>query len=142
MRFFDAHCDAVMHIEDGDFDFVAGKGRGHMDLPRLLAAGHCAQVFAIFAAASYYPGRDLRAYAERAIAAIHGWAAASDGRMQVAAGNGWKRMQADSGCPIRFIRFHPLPLLPSSPSSASKALIRWKDRRRICGISTTWACGW
>ena len=83
MRFFDAHCDAVMNIEDGDFDFVAGKGRGHMDLPRLLAAGHCAQVFAIFAAASYYPGRDLRAYAERAIAAIHGWAAASDGRMQV-----------------------------------------------------------
>ena len=83
MRFFDAHCDAVMHIEDGDFDFVAGKGRSHMDLPRLLAAGHCAQVFAIFAAASYYPGRDLRAFAERAIAAIHGWADASDGRMQV-----------------------------------------------------------
>ena len=86
MRFFDAHCDAVMHIEDGDFDFVAGKGRSHMDLPRLLAAGHCAQVFAIFAAASYYPGRDLRAFAERAIAAIHGWADASDGRMQVVVG--------------------------------------------------------
>ena len=87
MRFFDAHCDAVMHIEDGDFDFVAGKGRSHMDLPRLLAAGHSAQVFAIFAAASYYPGRDLRAFAERAIAAIHGWADASDGRMQVVRGN-------------------------------------------------------
>ena len=83
MRFFDAHCDAVMHIEDDAFDFVTGKGRSHMDLPRLLAAGHRAQVFAIFAAASYYPGRDLRAYAERAIAAIHGWAEASDGRMQV-----------------------------------------------------------
>ena len=83
MRFFDAHCDAVMHIEDDAFDFVTGKGRSHMDLPRLLAAGHRAQVFAIFAAASYYPGRDLRAYAERAITAIHGWAEASDGRMQV-----------------------------------------------------------
>ena len=83
MRFFDAHCDAVMHIEDGDFDFVAGIGRSHMDLPRLLAAGHSAQVFAIFAAASYYPGRDLRDFAERAIAAIHGWADASDGRMCV-----------------------------------------------------------
>ena len=23
MRFFDAHCDAAMHIEDGDHDFVA-----------------------------------------------------------------------------------------------------------------------
>ena len=91
MRFFDAHCDAVMHIEDGDFDFVAGKGRGHMDLPRLLAAGHCNQVFAIFAAASYYPGRDLRAFAERAIAAIHGWADASDGRMRVVG----QRMETD-----------------------------------------------
>ena len=95
MRFFDAHCDAVMHIEDGDFDFVAGKGRSHMDLPRLLAAGHCAQVFAIFAAASYYPGRDLRAFAERAIAAIHGWADASDGQMQVVGG---QRMETDT-CP-------------------------------------------
>ncbi len=91
MRFFDAHCDAVMHIEDGDFDFVAGKGRSHMDLPRLLAAGHCAQVFAIFAPASYYPGRDLRAFAEQAIAAIHGWAGASDGRLQVAG----QRMETD-----------------------------------------------
>ena len=83
MRFFDAHCDAVMNIDDSDLDFVAGKGRSHMDLPRLLVAGHSAQVFAIFAAASYYPGRDLCAYAERAIAAIHGWADASDGRMRV-----------------------------------------------------------
>jgi membrane dipeptidase len=84
MRFFDAHCDAVMNIENDGFDFAAGAGGGHMDLPRLVAAGHCAQVFAIFAAASYYPGRDLRAFAEQAIAAIHGWADASGGRMRVA----------------------------------------------------------
>ena len=57
----------------------------------LLAAGHCAQVFAIFAPVSYYPSRDLRAYAERAIAAIHGWAEASGGRMQVVG----QRMETD-----------------------------------------------
>ena len=110
MRFFDAHCDAVMHIEDGDFDFVAGKGRSHMDLPRLLAAGHSAQVFAIFAAASYYPGRDLRAFAERAIAAIHGWADASDGRMRVAL----------SGDEVQALveRISPAPLLSSSHAAA------------------------
>ena len=157
MRFFDAHCDAVMHIEDGDFDFVAGKGRSHMDLPRLLAAGHCAQVFAIFAAASYYPGRDLRAYAERAIAAIHGWADASDGRMQVVrlaeevrrSGGGRRRgaeERRSMGRRALGPQAPPLlpfsPLLPCSPSSASRALIRWRDERRICGISTTWACGW
>lgn len=84
MRFFDAHCDAAMHFDDGDYDFVAGCGRTHVDLPRLLAAGYGAQLFAVFAPASYYPGRDLRAYAEAAIAAVHGWAAASDGRMRVA----------------------------------------------------------
>ena len=63
-----------------------------MDLPRLLAAGHAAQVFAVFAPASYYPGRDLAAYAEAAIAAIHAWAAASDGRMQVVGG---QRIETD-----------------------------------------------
>jgi len=67
MPFFDAHCDAVMHIEDDDFDFVAGKGRSHMDLPRLLAAGHRARSSRSSPQPATYPGRDLRAYAERAI---------------------------------------------------------------------------
>lgn len=84
MRFFDAHCDAVMHAYDGPYDFVGGDGRGHVDLPRLLVAGHRGQVFAIFAAASYYPGRDLTALAEGAITAIRGWAEASAGRLRLA----------------------------------------------------------
>jgi len=83
MPFFDAHCDAVMHSYDGEFDFLAGDRRGHMDLPRLVAAGHRAQVFAIFAAESYYPGRDLRALAEAAIHTLQGWAGRSEGRMQI-----------------------------------------------------------
>ncbi len=84
VRFFDAHCDAVMRSYDGPFEFVAGDARGHLDLPRLQAAGHCAQVFAIFAAASYYPDRDLTALAEKAIRAIRGWADASAGRLRLA----------------------------------------------------------
>lgn len=84
MRFFDAHCDAVMRSYDGPFDFVAGDARGHVDLPRLQTAGHCAQVFAIFAAASYFPGRDLAALAEKAIGTIRNWAAASDGGLRLA----------------------------------------------------------
>ena len=83
MRFFDAHCDAVMHFEEGDFDFVAGKGRGHMDLPRLLGAGHCAQVSRSSPRPATIPAAILRAYAEPAIAAINGWADASDGQMCV-----------------------------------------------------------
>ena len=116
MRFFDAHCDAVMHIDDGDYDFVAEKSRGHMDLPRLLAAGHGAQVFAIFAAASYYPGRDLRAFAERAIAAIHGWADASCGQMRVAL-SGDEVQGLDeriSSSPLQGLLGSSAPLLPSS----------------------------
>lgn len=84
MPFFDAHCDAVMKTYDGPYDFVGGDGRGHVDLPRLLAAGHRGQVFAVFAVASYYPDRDLAALAEGAIAAIRGWAEASDGRLRLA----------------------------------------------------------
>lgn len=73
-----------MHTYDSPYDFVGGDDRGHVDLPRLLAAGHRAQVFAVFAAASYYRGRDLTALAEGAIAAIHGWAEASAGRLRLA----------------------------------------------------------
>lgn len=84
MRIFDAHCDAVMNAYDGPFDFVRGDRRGHMDLPRLIAAGHCAQVFAVFAAASYYPNREITALARDAITALHGWAAASEGALRIA----------------------------------------------------------
>lgn len=84
MQFFDAHCDAVMHADRGPYDFVGGDDRGHVDLPRLLGAGHRAQLFAVFAVRHYYPDRDLHALATWAIATIHGWAEASGGRMRVA----------------------------------------------------------
>lgn len=83
-RFFDAHCDTVMRAFDGDFDFVAGGATAHTDLPRLLAAGHCAQLFAVFAPQSYYPDRDLRAFAGEIIARILSWVDASAGRMRLA----------------------------------------------------------
>jgi membrane dipeptidase len=85
MKFFDAHCDAVMNAYDGPFDFVNGDGGGHMDLPRMIAAGHRAQVFAVFAVASYYPERDRTAMARDAFATLRGWADASSGRMKIAA---------------------------------------------------------
>ena len=84
MKFFDAHCDAVMNSYDGPFDFINGEGRGHMDLPRMLAAGHRAQVFAVFAVASYYPERDRAGMARHALATLRTWADASAGRMKVA----------------------------------------------------------
>ncbi len=84
MRFFDTHCDTVMHAVDGELDFVAGGGRTHVDLPRLEAAGSCLQLFAVFTSQSHMPGRDLPAYADQAIAAIHAWAENSGGRMRLA----------------------------------------------------------
>jgi len=84
MRFFDAHCDAVMNSYDRAFGFVAGDPRGQIDLPRLIAAGGRAQVFAVFAAASYFRGRDIRVLAEDAISTLHGWAGDSAGRMIIA----------------------------------------------------------
>lgn len=88
MRFFDAHCDAVMHSYDGPFDFVDGDTRpegtrSHVDLPRLEAGGHCVQLFAVFASQRYHGERDVRPLAREAIATIHGWAAASAGRLRL-----------------------------------------------------------
>ena len=82
-RFFDAHCDTVMRVFDGGLDFVAGQDRAHIDLPRLLAAGYCIQLFAIFAPKSEYPDRDLRAFADDIIAVIKGWVEASGDRMRL-----------------------------------------------------------
>jgi membrane dipeptidase len=84
LQFFDAHCDTVMRAFDGEFDFVAGRGKSHADLPRMLAAGYCAQLFAIFAPRTYYRDRDLRAFGEEIIAVIVSWVAGSAGRMRLA----------------------------------------------------------
>jgi membrane dipeptidase len=83
MRFFDAHCDAVMHAYWADFDFVGGDSVSHVDLPRLLQAGYCGQVFAVFAPQRRYAGQDVDALARRAITTIHGWAGASAGRLHI-----------------------------------------------------------
>ena len=63
MKFFDAHCDAVMHAYWADFDFVGGDPVSHVDLPRLLGAGYCVQVFAIFAPRRHYAEQDVDALA-------------------------------------------------------------------------------
>jgi len=54
-----------------------------VDLPRLLAVGVRVQLFAVFASRSYYPYRDLYAYAGQAIALIHSWVERSAGRMRL-----------------------------------------------------------
>ena len=84
MRFFDAHCDTVMRTFETAFDFIGGDRAGHLDLPRMLAAGHVVQLFAVFAPQSHYPGEDLRARAEETIRRIRGWAADSGGRLHIA----------------------------------------------------------
>ncbi len=83
MRFFDAHCDTVMRALHSGLDFVRG-GYGHSDLPRLRAAGACAQLFAVFVVEANLPGRDLRAYADYVISVILGWLAQSEGAMRLA----------------------------------------------------------
>ncbi len=85
-RFFDTHCDTVMRHFEAGHDFVNGVGSAHLDLPRMLEAGHRAQVFAVFTAQGYFPGGDVTAYAEQAIAVIHGWEAAAGGRLRIVRG--------------------------------------------------------
>jgi membrane dipeptidase len=85
MRFFDAHCDAVINTMDEGLDFVGGNARGHVDLPRLIEADVRVQLFAVFTSLGYRPEPDenLPAYAGKAIQAIHGWSEASGGRLRI-----------------------------------------------------------
>ncbi len=99
MRFFDAHCDAVMNAYDGPFDFVGGDARGHMDLPRLLSAGHRAQVFAIYAVTSRYQERGERKLALHAIATLNEWASGSQGQMTIAKTGADVKAAFDSAAP-------------------------------------------
>jgi membrane dipeptidase len=84
MRFFDTHCDTVMPALESGLDFVKGGPQAHLDLPRLQAAGHCVQLFAVFTARDEFPGVDLTAYADQAIAIIRGWADSADSAFRIA----------------------------------------------------------
>ncbi len=85
MPFFDTHCDTVIKALDEGLDFVAGGPQAQVDLPRLLQAKSCVQLFAIFMAVGHYPlSGDMIAHAERALDTIHGWAEASRGRLRLA----------------------------------------------------------
>jgi membrane dipeptidase len=115
MRFFDAHCDTVMRVFDSNLDFVAGGSQSHIDLPRLLAAGSCVQLFAVFAVERETPGGDLRAYADRALATIWQWSRDSGGRMGIALTARDVRGACDTG------RFHGLLGLEGADCLADKA---------------------
>jgi membrane dipeptidase len=58
MRFFDAHCDTVLKVWEGNLDFQTGEGAGHVSFPSMRAAGSCAQVFACFVLSERFPGRE------------------------------------------------------------------------------------
>lgn len=83
MRFFDAHCDTVMKVLDGTFDFRSGCGEGHVSFPGLVEAGSCGQVFACFVLSERHPGTE-RERAEEVIAAIQGMIASTHGGMALA----------------------------------------------------------
>ena len=87
MRFFDAHCDTVMHAYDGDFDF---RGRRPAGAPGSAAIGgrrlRRAALRGLRGRAAIFPETDLRALAEKAVMTIHGWADAAPHRLQVVTG--------------------------------------------------------
>ena len=84
MLYFDAHADTVLRSYDSGLDFVAGKGRAHIDLPRAKKVNLCTQVFVINAVRSQYPDKDLDALAQDGIGRICSWIEHSAGDMQLA----------------------------------------------------------
>ncbi len=76
MPFFDAHCDTIGPIWEGNADFMTGERGGshglpghgadgsgtlHVTLPGLRSAGICAQVFACWAWSQKYKGQEFEA---------------------------------------------------------------------------------
>lgn len=68
MRFFDAHCDTILKIDEEGADAIAGDL--HVTLPGLRAAGVRAQIFACFVLEARYPGR-ARERALQLVDAVH-----------------------------------------------------------------------
>ncbi len=83
MKFFDTHCDTAMKVLDGELDFLAGNGDGHISLPRLIETGSYAQIFACCVISEYHAGEE-RARAERMIKTVYEMAEASSERLHVA----------------------------------------------------------
>ncbi len=57
LRFFDAHCDTILKIVENEADFTA-FGSTHVNLPGMISAGVCTQVFAACVIARHSRGRE------------------------------------------------------------------------------------
>jgi len=82
IRFFDAHCDAVMKALTGEAEFLSGEGTGHVTLPSLLEGQIAVQVFACFVLSERYPGRE-KDQAMVVLDTILDWIANSDGMLSL-----------------------------------------------------------
>jgi membrane dipeptidase len=51
---FDAHCDTILSVIDGERSLGEKSEKGHIDIPRLKSGGVKAQVFAVFVRPEWY----------------------------------------------------------------------------------------
>lgn len=51
---FDAHCDTILSVIEGERSLGEKSDRGHIDIPRLRSGGVNAQVFAVFVRPEWY----------------------------------------------------------------------------------------
>jgi len=51
---FDAHCDTILSVIDGERSLGEKSDKGHIDIPRLKSGGVDAQVFAVFVRPDWY----------------------------------------------------------------------------------------
>jgi membrane dipeptidase len=90
MKFFDAHCDTIVKVEEQGVEFLAGPGSPaapQVTLSGLRAAGVCAQVFAVFVLERRVPGR-ARERALELMDAVRGLCAARPRELALAADPG------------------------------------------------------
>ena len=80
--FFDGHCDTALKVLDEGGDFVGGDRSMHLDLPRLIASGVRALVFACFVLSERYPGEEADR-AEQLLDTVERMVATSDGQLRI-----------------------------------------------------------
>jgi membrane dipeptidase len=93
---FDAHCDTLQKVLDGQADFFSETGSSHVSLPGLERARVRTQVFACFVLSERFPTEEEER-AEETIAALEGMIDASAGKLQLACSCSDLRAAFDGG---------------------------------------------
>lgn len=128
---FDAHCDTLLAVLAGKRRLTERSTEGNADVPRLLAGGVTAQVFAVFVEPEWRWRATVQAL--RSIDAFHEAVAASQGRLRLAT------CAADiEAAKVAGAVAGALSLEGAEPLDGDLGVLRVFHRLGVRGVGLTW----